>query len=53
MQGGRINPKITGIAGTVNGSTHFLFIDGRYRLITHIEAERLQGRRIVIGVLTL
>lgn len=28
--------------GTVNRSTHLLFIDGRYRLITPIEAERLQ-----------
>lgn len=28
--------------GTVNRSTHLLFIDGRYRLLTPIEAERLQ-----------
>lgn len=28
--------------GSVNRSTHFLNIDGRYRLITPIEAERLQ-----------
>lgn len=28
--------------GTVNRSTHFLEVNGRYRLITPIEAERLQ-----------
>ena len=28
--------------GTVNRSTHFLFVNNRYRLITPIEAERLQ-----------
>ena len=28
--------------GTVNRSTHFLHVNGRYRLITPIEAERLQ-----------
>jgi len=28
--------------GSVNRSTHILFIDGRYRLLTPIEAERLQ-----------
>lgn len=28
--------------GTVNRSTHFLKIRGRYRLITPVEAERLQ-----------
>lgn len=28
--------------GTVNRSTHFLCIDGQYRLITPVEAERLQ-----------
>lgn len=28
--------------GTVNRSTHFLKVNGRYRLITPIEAERLQ-----------
>ncbi len=28
--------------GTVNRSTHFLNVNGRYRLITPIEAERLQ-----------
>lgn len=28
--------------GTVNRSTHFLFVNGKYRLITPIEAERLQ-----------
>ncbi|MHC3378032.1 DNA (cytosine-5-)-methyltransferase [Ligilactobacillus equi] len=28
--------------GSVNRSTHFLHIDGRYRLLTPIEAERLQ-----------
>ncbi|WP_419775354.1 DNA (cytosine-5-)-methyltransferase [Ignavigranum ruoffiae] len=28
--------------GTVNRSTHLLMIDGRYRLLTPIEAERLQ-----------
>ncbi|NQP65310.1 hypothetical protein HO908_07150 [Streptococcus suis] len=29
--------------GTVNRSTHFLKVNGRYRLITPIEAERLQN----------
>ena len=28
--------------GTVNRSTHFLHVNGRYRLITPVEAERLQ-----------
>lgn len=28
--------------GTVNRSTHFLYVNGRYRLITPVEAERLQ-----------
>lgn len=28
--------------GTVNRSTHFLFVNGKYRLITPVEAERLQ-----------
>ena len=28
--------------GTVNRSTHFLNVNGKYRLITPIEAERLQ-----------
>lgn len=28
--------------GTVNRSTHFLKVDGKYRLITPVEAERLQ-----------
>lgn len=28
--------------GSVNRSTHFLYINGRYRLLTPIEAERLQ-----------
>ena len=28
--------------GTVNRSTHFIEVNGRYRLITPIEAERLQ-----------
>lgn len=28
--------------GTVNRSTHFIELNGRYRLITPIEAERLQ-----------
>lgn len=28
--------------GSVNRSTHFLYTDGRYRLLTPIEAERLQ-----------
>lgn len=28
--------------GTVNRSTHFLFVNDRYRLITPVEAERLQ-----------
>ncbi|NQO46648.1 hypothetical protein HO965_07865 [Streptococcus suis] len=28
--------------GTVNRSTHFLKVNGHYRLITPIEAERLQ-----------
>lgn len=28
--------------GTVNRSTHFLNVNGKYRLITPVEAERLQ-----------
>lgn len=28
--------------GTVNRSTHLLFVNNKYRLITPIEAERLQ-----------
>lgn len=28
--------------GTVNRSTHFLYVNGKYRLITPVEAERLQ-----------
>ena len=28
--------------GTVNRSTHFLFVNNKYRLLTPIEAERLQ-----------
>ncbi|MEI5604665.1 DNA (cytosine-5-)-methyltransferase, partial [Streptomyces brasiliscabiei] len=28
--------------GSVNRSTHFLKVNGRYRLITPVEAERLQ-----------
>ena len=30
------------IKGTVNRSTHLLFVNNKYRLITPIEAERLQ-----------
>ena len=28
--------------GTINRSTHFLFVNNKYRLLTPIEAERLQ-----------